>query len=264
MDDGLDYRVDGLLYCHKCNTPKQFRIEHNGEIFTPYCACECEKARIEEEEKARKAQDHKFKVDRLREFAFHDVCEGSSKWSTFEQDDMENPRLSNISKNYADNFEEMWRRGKGLMLYGPVGTGKTFSALCIANAIVDKGYSCYVTNFASITTKLSAMWEQKQEFLDRINNVALLVIDDFAAERDTQYMNEVIYNIIDARYQSGRPIIVTTNLTADELKHASDMRKQRIYSRLLEMCVPVFVDGEDRRKKKAKNDYDGLKDILGL
>ena len=121
-----------------------------------------------------------------------------------------------------------------------------------------------VTNFARLVNTISGMYGGKQEYIDGLNQFDLLVIDDLASERDTEYMGEIVQNIIDARYRSGLPLIVTTNLTSEELKFPAEIRKQRIYSRLFEMCVPVEVTGTDRRRQKLINEYDEIGNLLGL
>ena len=108
------------------------------------------------------------------------------------------------------------------------------------------------------------MFEEKQQYIDGLKRFDLLIIDDLASERDTEYMGEIVQNIIDSRYRSGLPLIITTNLTAEELKHPAEIRKQRIYSRLFEMCVPVEVKGYDRRKKKLVMEHEEMSKILGL
>ena len=108
------------------------------------------------------------------------------------------------------------------------------------------------------------MFEGKQEYIDELNRFSLLVIDDLASERDTEYMNEMVIDIIDARYRSGKPLIVTTNLTAQELNNPKDIRKKRVYSRLLEMCVPLEVKGTDRRKNNAVKERSKINDMLGI
>lgn len=256
-----DYYKDGLLMCGKCNTPKQTKVEFNGKILKPRCLCKCGAEKRDKEQAEFKRQQELERIDRLRRSGFSDS--EMDKW-TFENDDKANEKISTVARNYVDNFKEMRKKGKGLLFFGNVGTGKTFTAACIANALIDKGYPCLVTNFARLTNTISGMFEGKQNYIDSLNNYVLLVIDDLASERDTEYMNEIVMNIIDARYRSGLPLIVTTNLTANELKDPKEVRKQRIYSRLMEMCVPIEVEGQDRRKEKLKNDYEDVKDILGL
>lgn len=256
-----DYLKDGLLHCGKCHTPKQARLEINGKIRTPMCLCKCEQERKEALEEQMQKKEALEKVRRLKRMGFPDS--EMEKW-TFEHDDCSNKKISMIAQNYVSHFDQMKKQGKGMLFYGAVGTGKTFISACIANALIERGHPCLVTNFARLTNTLSGMYEGKQEYLDSLNKFDLIVIDDLASERDTEYMGEIVQNIIDSRYRSGKPLIITTNLTGQELKNPTEIRKQRIYSRLLEMCVPVEVTGKDRRKEKLKADYKEMEEVLGL
>lgn len=253
-----DYEKDGLLYCGKCDTPKQIELEIFGKTIKPYCLCACEIARRAEEEQAERDQVWKAYIERLRAECFPDS--DMSEWR-FENDDHANERLSVACRRYAEKFGDI---KKGLLLFGGVGTGKTFMAACIANYLIDNGERCLVTSFARLANELNKSWDGKQDALDRLNDYKLLVIDDLAAERDTEYMNEIVQSVIDTRYRSGKPVIITTNLTSDELKHPSDIKKQRLYSRLFEMCIPIEVNGSDRRTKKLKETYNDYAELLGL
>lgn len=253
----------GLLMCGKCHAPKQYRFiaKWDGKEKTPYTPCDCERERREAEEQARQAQDLRIEVNRLRKLGFPDSEMAS--W-TFANDDGADPKTTSIARKYVDNFAEMKKRGKGLLLYGTVGTGKTYAAACIANELISRGRPCLVTNFARITNTLQGMFDGKQRYLDDFNRLDLLVIDDLAAERDTSYMQEMIFNIIDSRYRSGKPLIVTSNLTQTDLKNPVSIDRKRIYSRLLEMCVPIEVKGADRRERKLYDDSADMARLLGL
>lgn len=251
---------DGLLYCGKCNTPKQCRITIFDEVRTPYCMCACEKEAAKREDEANAKEAEVRRIRELRQTGFPDS--EMQNW-TFEKDDGANEKLSTVARRYVDNFDEMYQRKKGLLLYGSVGTGKTFIAACIANALIDRGYKCMVTNFARLVNIISGR-DDKQEYLDGLNSFDLLVIDDLAAERDTEYMQEIVTNIIDARYRSGKPLIVTTNLTKDELSNPAETRRKRIFSRLFEMTIPIAVNGADRRKDRLRQDYNDMQKLLGL
>ena len=259
-NDG-DYEQDGLLYCGKCHTPKQARIEIYGTVHTPMCLCKCENERYEREKKDAEQRSKMERLDRLRKEGFPDA---DLERCTFDKDDGGSPKIMRVAKNYAENFAEMKRRGKGLVFFGGVGTGKTFAAACVANLLISKGIPCLVTNFARLTNTLFGMNDNKQAYIDGLNQYELLVIDDLASERDTEYMQETVMNIIDSRYRSGLPIIVTTNLTAQQLKSPSDVRRERIFSRLMEMCVLIEADGKDRRKAKLRHDYQELSELLGI
>ena len=185
---------------------------------------------------------------------------------TFEHDDGVNNYITNVAMQYVDNFSliRQMQDNNGLILYGNVGTGKTFIAACIVNALIDRGFACYFTNFTRLINQVSGSYSGKQEFIDKLNNYELLVIDDLAAERETDYTHEIIFNVIDTRCSSRKPLIVTTNLTAEQLKNPDSEKKRRIYSRLLERCTPVEVKGNDRRKEKLKENYKGISELLGL
>lgn len=259
--DGDYISDDGLLYCGKCKTPKQCKVNIFGSERTVYCLCKCGVEKRDAEKAEQERRERLMKIQRMRQTGFPD---GDMQNWTFENDDGKNEYISEIARNYVKNFDEMKKRGKGLLLFGTVGTGKTFISACIANALIDSGHACLVTNFARLVNTISGMFEGKQDYIDSLNRYDLLVIDDLASERDTEYMGEIVQNIIDSRYRAGLPLIITTNLTGDELKRPAEIRKQRIYSRLFEMCVPVEVKGKDRRKQKLRDEYGEIGDLLGL
>lgn len=256
-----DYEIDGLIYCGKCHTKKQTRVNLFGEERKPMCLCKCAAEKLKAEEAERERQEFNLRVDKLRHKAFKE--ERMFDW-TFANDDRENEKVSGVAMKYVENFETMRKSGKGLLLFGEVGTGKTFTAACIANALIDRGVSCLVTNFTTIGNTLMGMYDGKQDYLDSLNRVSLLVIDDLGVERKSEYMQETVYNVVDARCRSGLPMIVTTNLTSEELKNAADITCQRIYSRLFESCIPLEVKGKDRRRAKLKHDFAEYNDLLGL
>jgi DNA replication protein DnaC len=167
-------------------------------------------------------------------------------------------------KRYVENFDEFRKQGKGLLLFGTVGTGKSFAAACIVNSLIDKGCPALMTNFGRIANTVSGMFEGKQEYYDSLNRFPLLALDDLSAERKTEYMQEIVFNVVDSRYRAKLPLIVTTNLTWQELANPQDITYQRIFSRLLEMCIPVKFEGSDKRIEGLKNSLAGARELLGL
>lgn len=256
-----DYYKDGLLYCGKCNTPKQARIVINGIERHPGKMCACMEAVVEANEERIRRQAFLDRVKRNREMGFPD---SEMRHMTFERDDGANPKLMEIARNYVQNFDAIREcRKNGLLFFGTVGTGKTFASTCIANALVDEGRTCLVTNFSRVVNTLESTHD-KQDYIDGLNDFDLLVIDDLASERNTEYMDEHVFSVIDGRVRSGKPMIVTTNLSGAELKNASNIRKARIYSRLMEVCLPYEVKGNDRRRESFRTEeFAELKRMLG-
>lgn len=248
---------DGLLHCSVCKRAVQVRVEFAGIEKTVRCACDC-KIREFEAEEERKRQ---IEIERRRRVCFAET--NMASW-TFENDDMKNPKISNAMMRYADQFKDFKRESKGLLLFGSVGTGKTYYAACIANRLIDRGYPVLMTNFARLTNKIQGMYEGKQEYIDSLNDFTLLIIDDLGAERKSEFMQEMVFNIIDSRYRSGLPFIITTNLTADELKKPQDISYQRIYDRILERCFPLEITGVSRRRTSLKDTHADTKAMLGL
>lgn len=255
---------DGLLHCGKCHAPKQCRIDgwhSTGATAILPVACECAKAERRAFEEHMKAEERRRSLDKMRRAGFPDA--EMRKW-TFDADDGANERIMGVAHRYVQNFDAMRANGSGLLIYGDVGCGKSFMAACIANALIDQGTPVLMTNFSRIVNQLQETFDGRQKYLDRLNSFDLLVIDDLAAERDTDYMWEQIMAVIDARYRAGLPLIVTTNLTAVELSDGEDIRKRRVYSRLKEMCIPLRMTGDDRRNAKMRSKIDAARGLLGL
>lgn len=260
INDNDYYGDDGLIYCGDCKTPKQVTVTLSGEPVTFMCLCRCLK---EKRDRERAEMEEEQRRIRIRELTAEGMQDAAMRSWTFENDDGSNPELIKVCRNYVDNFDYFREHKKGLLLFGSVGTGKTFAAGCIANALIQKGIPCMMTSFPELVNRFAA-WTDKAENIASLSKYQLLVIDDLSSERNTAYMNEIIYTVIDARYRDGQPIIVTTNLSGQEIKNAAEIAKQRVYSRLMEMCVPYEVKGTDRRKEKLKDEYTDIRKRLGL
>ena len=250
--------ADGFLHCATCHARTQTRVvvEALGIDKIVPCACDCRVKEIAAE-KMRKNQEE---FERRRRICFSET--NMAAW-TFENDDRQNEKLSDAMRRYVDGFSRYMKEGKGLLLHGDVGTGKTYFAACIANRLIDRGYFVQVTNFARLSNQIQGTFE-KQDLIDKLNDNHLIVIDDLGAERKSEYMQEMVYNIIDSRYRSGKPFIITTNLTIDEIKKPQDVSYARIYDRILQRCFPVEMKGVSRRRQEVRETYLDMKNELGL
>lgn len=169
---------------------------------------------------------------------------------TFDKDNGAVPQLA-WARQYVEHWPEMRRENMGLLFWGPAGTGKTFAAACIANALVDLEVGVRMITLGEALLNLFGMsGEERIQYLEVLTTCGLLILDDFGVERRTPYAREQVYEIVNRRYLSGRPMVVTTNLTLKELKNA-DRDDSRIHDRVLERCVPVCFDGTSLRQEKT-------------
>ena len=135
---------------------------------------------------------------------------------------------------------------------GKVGTGKSFFAGCIANALIDRDIPVLMTNIPSILNQLTGMFaEDRAAFISALDDYSLLILDDLGVERNTEYALEQMFLVIDSRYRSRKPLIVTTNLKLEEVKNPPDLAHARIYDRIMDRCAPVLFSGRNFREEKA-------------
>lgn len=256
-----DYTENGLLMCGKCHGKKEtiLHIPGMAERKIP-CLCACGVAARDAEAEKRRKQAEMDKLNRLRSVG---IANQRFRDATFAADDGKNEKAMRKIRRYADQWETMQQENIGLLLYGGVGTGKSYAAACIANYLIDRLIPVFMTNFASIMNTLGGLYsDDKNQYIADIMKYPLLILDDFGMERDTEYALEQVYNVIDGRYRSGRPLIVTTNLGLLELKNPPDMAHRRIYDRVLEMCVPLGFGDDGRRAGYAQEKRNRAVELL--
>lgn len=154
----------------------------------------------------------------------------------------------NYCKTYATDFS---RRSPSLLLYGKTGLGKTHLSLAVAGKAVESGYGVIYTSAQNLFNKL-----EKEKFgrsdgntEETILDCDLLIIDDLGAEFTTQFTVSALYNIINSRELEGKPTIISTNLTPEQL---TSTYSERIASRILSNFVMLYFDGSDIRQIKTR------------
>ena len=253
---------DGLLVCGKCLTPKEKMLHFDGNEMKVPVMCQCRKEASEREEADRKRRAEMDRVMKLRENSLMDGKFRDSTFASFRQT-KHNARNLKLCKRYANGFTEMLEKNQGLLFTGGVGTGKTFAAACIANALLDGGVPVVMTSFVKILELAQNFrGDEEERYIRRMNRAKLLIIDDLGAERSTAFALEKVYNIIDSRYRDSLPMVLTTNLTLTEMKEAADLRYSRIYDRIFEVCFPMEFTGPSWRKAEASRRFDEMKRFL--
>ena len=251
---------DGLWRCSVCGKVTRRSVEFLGRRdFRILCQCQMA-------EKAKKAEFLRQEADaktarELRKMSMMDEKLKDASFSTFVED-AENQRAHRIAVRYVEKFGEMLKTGQGLMFYGPVGTGKSYTAAVIANELMSRKRSAIMTSFVKLLDRMSQFDIADEDYIAQLNRAELLFIDELGAQRGTDAAMEKVYNIVDSRYRSCKPLILTTNLEIEEIKSEPDIRRSRIYDRILEMCYPVPMRGLSWRKREAARKFRSVKALL--
>ena len=259
-DSEKEYIKDGHAYCKVCHERKDGDVmEFFGNKMILRVACKCDRE-IEQQKKRREKQ---MEIERLKRTCFNSMRE----WSyTFENYQGEENQSLMIAKNFVEDYEKMKKENIGLLFYGSVGSGKTYLACSIANSLIEQyQISVKIRNFAQIINELqkNSFDFDKNAYIESLVNTSVLILDDLGIERDTSYAKEQVYNIVNSRYLKQKPTIFTTNLSYDTIQNCKDsVEYQRIYSRIIEMCIPVMVVGEDFRKFIQRDKLTRNKDRL--
>ncbi|MBP3684820.1 MAG: ATP-binding protein [Oscillospiraceae bacterium] len=251
--------TDGLIHCDACGSARQVVLTFPDRTLTVRCLCSCQNHRREQQRRDLRQQEELDRFARIRSAAMADPALGKC---TFAASRYDGPVMQ-AARNYVDQWPRMEEQGTGLLLWGSVGTGKTYIAACIANALLDRGVPVLMTSFGRILGAMPGPASGQQTAqLDEWMRYPLLIIDDLGVERDTPYTMELVYHIIDARYRSGKPMIITTNLTMEELGHPDSREKMRIYDRVLERCTPIRVESAHIRGQKRKENRSLARELL--
>lgn len=250
-----DYREDGILYCGKCKKPREYKHEdEDGKVYILPCVCKCDEQRFKAE------QDRLDQMERnaqLRELRGISLMESRYYDASFDKLEVipDNERNIRLCKRYATAFSEMIAKNQGLLMYGGVGTGKSYASACIANYLMEHGTSVVMTSFVKLIEQAQSGKDAEQMLYSKLGNAKLVIFDDLGAERNTDYALERVYSLIDHRYRQGLPMIITTNLTPKEMMSEPDVRLSRIYDRIFETCYPMQFKGDSWRKIQANRRY---------
>jgi len=257
-----------LSYCKVCGEKKEKVVEFprfdgsgKTEKRTVRLKCRCEREEEEAYKRKLEHQEEQRNIDKLKNLSLIDAKLKNARFNTYSVT-KENERVLKIARNYVHQFSSMYKNNQGLMFWGGVGTGKSFTAAVIANELLERQCSVIMTSFVKLLDEMGSNERTNDDYIKRLNSAKLLVIDDLGVERSTNYALEKVYDIIDSRYRNGQPVIITTNLTIDEMKNCEDIRYIRIYDRIFEMCYPVKMEGMSWRKREAASRFENTKKIL--
>lgn len=154
-------------------------------------------------------------------------------------------------KEYAANFS--LRKSENLLMHGSTGLGKTFLSSCIAAAVSEKGHSVAYDTAINIVAAYETLKFGTGDGTAAADRTAsyeradLLIIDDMGTEMGTAFTVSALYNLINTRLMSRRPMIINTNLMPEQF---SQKYSPAVASRLIGDFVPLRFMGEDIRQRR--------------
>lgn len=263
---------NGILRCGACGEPKRMRQAFsyptaddpdNTKELLVGVMCRCAKQKAAQAAADDKARKELELVSSLRKASLMSEKFSGASLASF-RTTKDNEKNFKLCRRYVSAWEKMLESNQGLLFWGDVGTGKSYAAACIANELMAKRVSVVMTSFVKLLELVRKSGESETTFINRLCKAKLVIFDDLGAERDSDYALEKVYNIIDSRYRSGLPMIITTNLDIQVMKEEADIRLSRIYDRIFETCYPSQFTGVSWRRRSASKRFREMESLLSM
>lgn len=231
--------------CKKCG--RKIKTT-DSEYQIVLCPCEFEKRDKEYHEKEIEKQEERFykKIENSGlPYRFFDA-----DFENVILDDMPKSFLSamEILKKYVEEIEVNKNSGLGLYVYGDVGRGKTYMTACVLKELLKRNEQCLFTSFFDIYEELKECYRRKlstKPIVEKYIGYKFLFIDDFGKERFTEWANEIVFQIINKRYNQMRPTILSSN---NSLVQCIDNGLEKaVADRITQTCEKVKIVGKNFR-----------------
>jgi DNA replication protein DnaC len=163
---------------------------------------------------------------------------------------------------FCRNVDDNLRNGRGLWFMGDVGTGKTTLAMLVSKEALKRGHSVAIYSVPRLLAAIRDSYDAPNAersytaFFDQLVSVDLLHLDDLGAEKQTEWVLEQLYSLVNERYEEERSIVVTTNLV--DTGELEQQIGRRTVSRLTEMTDQLPLFGADLRER-----WDPARSALG-
>lgn len=239
-----DFEADGVLICGMCGKPKEevigsvkFPIIHEHQLDTVFRKKEDALAIVERKQRWR----NQCFAGEFRELA--NECRLSRADIDTDQEALE--AVNRFVKTMYENKHK--KIGRGLLIYGQNGRGKTFISGCLCNELLDHGYMPLMTSTRRLRNLAEERFGNTQNIIDWLVRFDVVCLDDIFADKRTESGREFVFDIVDALYKMRIPIIATTNMSKQYLMNPSDADKPAI-DRLKERCEKLEMTGRNRRQ----------------
>ena len=263
--------------CESCSEPLHKDFDINGSLRRLPRLCRCRAEKLERQKAEDAEQELKRHLDKFKAYSLMDERFERSTFENWVHND-QNREIYELGKKYCENWDKIFKSNYGLLLYGSAGSGKTYLSFAIANELYRLGKSVMAISVSALLAAIKDSFDKQDgigeaQVMRAVGDASLLILDDFGIEYRTGWAYEKLYAIIDRRYRSAKPLIITTNLSLEELrrnlmlmdgKTGQTDGSERIYDRIMEMCLRREVKGKSWRILKHKQNSDKFFSELGI
>jgi len=261
----------GPTYCDFCDRSGIVFNKHFGELgqnaLVPCPKCVVPKCRCGGEEpyyyyengliKSCACRETMMKIGRILEIYANSGIDKHYRWKRVDAFKVYSELGKKAKLQAYETVKKFPDVSKGLFLWGNPGTGKTLLASIILTELIihHAVQGRYIKISRTFFNRLKATFAEgsetygmsskiEKEFAD----VDVLVVDDFGVQRDTEWEQETLYNLVDARYEGEKFTVFTSNKNPHE--EFKDLSGGRVLSRIKEMTVIMELSGKDQRESQ--------------
>ena len=156
--------------------------------------------------------------------------------------------------------------GKGVLLTGEPGRGKTHLIVALLKMLIAKGANGLFVDYQELLKRIQSSYDSttltaEHRVIRPVLDTEVVVIDDLGANRITDWVEDTINYILNHRYNEKKPTLLTANLREERMSGTKGNREThatfqerlgaRVTSRLHEMCRVVEIHADDYRERQT-------------